>query len=44
MTGTKTVQGYPDARIAIRYEGRNLPYRIFDKLQKVDKGAIVENR
>jgi hypothetical protein len=39
-----TVQDYPDGRIAIRYEGRDLPYRIFDKLQKVDQGVIVENK
>jgi hypothetical protein len=39
-----TVIDYPDGRLAIRHEGRDLPYRIFDKLQKVDQAAIVENK
>ena len=39
-----TVYDYPDGRIAIRHEGRDLPYRIFDKLQKVDQASIVENK
>ena len=39
-----TVIDYPDGRFAIRYEGRDLPYRIFDKLQKVDQAEIVENK
>jgi hypothetical protein len=39
-----TVIDYPDGRLAIQDEGRDLPYRIFDKLQKVDQAAIVENK
>ena len=39
-----TVYDYPDGRVAIRYEGRDLPYKVFDKLQKVDQAAIVENK
>lgn len=35
---------YPDGRIAIRHKGRDLPYRTFDKLQKVSQGAIIENK
>jgi len=35
---------YPDGRLSIKYEGRDLPYKIFDKLQKVDQAAIVENK
>ncbi len=31
-----TRHDYPDGRTAIRYEGQDLPHRIFDKLQKVD--------
>ncbi|MGP0104601.1 ISNCY family transposase [Rhodoblastus sp.] len=39
-----TVHDYPDGRIAIRFEGRDLPYRIFDKLQKVDQASVVDNK
>ena len=39
-----TVIDYPDGRFAIRHEGRDLLYRVFDKLQKVDQAAIVENK
>ena len=35
---------YPDGRLAIRHNGLDLPYRIFDKVQKVDQAAIVENK
>ena len=38
-----TVVDYPDDRVAIRHQGRDLPYRTFDKLQKVNQSAIVEN-
>jgi hypothetical protein len=39
-----TVLDYPDGRLAIQYEGRDLPYKAFDKLQKVNQAAIVENK
>jgi hypothetical protein len=39
-----TVLDYPDGRLSIQYEGRDLPYRTFDKLQKIDQAAIVENK
>jgi hypothetical protein len=39
-----TVYDYPDGRVAIRHEGRELPYRTFDKLRKVDQATIVENK
>jgi transposase-like protein len=39
-----TVYDYPDGRVAIRHEGRDLPYRIFDTLRKVDQAAVVENK
>jgi hypothetical protein len=39
-----TVYDYPDGRLAIRYKGIGLPYRIFDKLRQVDQGRITENK
>lgn len=39
-----TIVDYPDGRIAIRHKARDLPYRTFDKLQKVNQAAIVENK
>jgi len=35
---------YPNGRLAIRHKGVDLPYRTFDRLQKVDRAAIVENK
>jgi hypothetical protein len=35
---------YPDGRIAIRYEGRDLPYREFDKLTHVHQGEVVPHK
>jgi hypothetical protein len=35
---------YPDGRLIIKHKGRVLPYRTFDKLQKVNQAAIVENK
>lgn len=35
---------YPDGRIEIRHQGRILPYRIFDKLQRVNQAAIVDSK
>jgi len=35
---------YPDGRIEIRVGGRALPYSVYDKLAKVDQGAIVESK
>ena len=39
-----TVVNYPDGRFAIRHNGLDLPFRVFDKLAKVDHAAIVENK
>ena len=39
-----TVVDYPDGRLAIRYKGVELAYRIFDKIQQVDQGAIADNK
>lgn len=38
------VVNYPDGRFAIRYNGTALPFRMFDKIQTVEAGAIVENK
>ncbi len=39
-----TVIDYPDGRLSIRYKGIEFAYRIFDTIQQVDQGAIVENK
>lgn len=39
-----TVVDYPDGRIAIRYQGEELPHRTFDKIRRVNQAAIVENK
>jgi hypothetical protein len=39
-----TVTNYPDGRFTIRHKGLELPFRVFDKLRKVDQAAIVENK
>jgi winged helix-turn helix protein len=38
------VVNYPDGRFAIRYNGTALPFRMVDKIQTVEAGAIVENK
>ena len=45
LAGKKVeVVNYPDGRFAIRHEGIALPFRMFDKIQTVAPGAIVENK
>src|SRR6516162_4430182 len=45
LAGRKVeVVNYPDGRFAVRYEGVALPFRVFDKIQTVAPGAIVENK
>ena len=39
-----TVCDYPDGRLAIKHKGLDLPYRVFDKRQRVNQAAIVENK
>src|SRR6202521_31090 len=39
-----TVIDYPDGRLAIRFNGVDLPYRTFDKRPQVNQAAIVENK
>jgi hypothetical protein len=38
------VVNYPDGRFAVQSEGVSLPFRLFDKIQTVQPGAIVENK
>ena len=35
---------YPDGRFAVQFDGTSLPFRVFDKIQTVHPGAIVENK
>lgn len=45
LAGKKVeVVNYPDGRFAIRFNGTALPFRVFDKIQTVEAGAIVENK
>ncbi|MGZ4982142.1 MAG: ISNCY family transposase [Methylobacter sp.] len=39
-----TVFEYFDGAIKIKWNNRELPYRIFDKIKKVDQGEIVSNK
>jgi len=38
------IVNYPGGRFAIQCNGVSLPYRVFDKIQTVQPGAIVENK
>jgi hypothetical protein len=38
------IYDYPDGRIEVRYKGEVLPYRTYDRVTRVDQGAIVENK
>lgn len=45
LTGKRvTVYDYYDGRIKVFYQGKELLYRFFDKLQRVDPNAIVDNK
>nr|WP_244559648.1 MULTISPECIES: ISNCY family transposase [unclassified Azospirillum] len=39
-----TVYDYPDGRLLVRWKGVDLPFRAFDKLQRVPQGEIVDNK
>jgi hypothetical protein len=39
-----TVYDFPNGRIEVRHQGLALPYRTFDRITRVDQGAIVENK
>lgn len=38
------VVDFPDGRLEIRYKGRSMPYRPFDKLRRVTETAVLENK
>lgn len=38
------VYDFPDGRVEIRHQGLALPYRTFDRITRIDQGAIVENK
>ena len=38
------VVNYPDGRFAVQFEGTALGFRVFDKIQTVQPGAIVDNK
>jgi hypothetical protein len=38
------VVNYPDGRFAVQFEGTSLPFRVFDKIQTVEAGTIVDNK
>jgi hypothetical protein len=45
LAGKKVqVLNYPDGRFTVRQKGIALPYRVFDKIQAVVPGTIVENK
>ena len=35
---------YPDGKVEIRHEGHVLPYRLFDKMPRINQPAIVDNK
>ena len=38
------VVNYPDERFAVQFNGTTLGFRVFDKIQTVQPGAIVDNK
>jgi hypothetical protein len=36
--------GYPDGRLAIRHQGLDLPYRVFDQVRHVEQGTVVGHK
>ncbi|BBE06724.1 hypothetical protein KPGSU103_P20390 (plasmid) [Klebsiella pneumoniae] len=38
-----TVYDYPDGTLAFKYGYRSLKYQVFDKLECLDQGQIVDN-
>lgn len=39
-----TVYDYPDGTLAFKHGYRSLKYQVFDKLECVDQGQIVDNK
>jgi hypothetical protein len=38
------VVNYPDGRFAVQFRGTSLPFRMFDKVQTIQPGTIVDNK
>jgi hypothetical protein len=38
------VVNYPDGRFAVQFDGTPLPFRVFDRIQTVQPGTIVDNK
>ena len=38
------IVNYPDGRFAVQFNGTTLGFRVFDKIQTVPPGAIVDNK
>lgn len=38
------VVDFPDGRLEVRFKGRTMPYRTFDKLRRVTETAVLENK
>jgi hypothetical protein len=38
------VVNYPDGRVAVQFNGTTLGFKVFDKIQTVEPGAIVDNK
>src|SRR5204863_513760 len=38
------VVNYPDGRFAVQFNGATLGFKVFDKIQTVEPGAIVDNK
>jgi hypothetical protein len=38
------VVNYPDGRFAVQFNGTALGFKVFDKIQTVQPGAIVDNK
>ncbi len=38
------VVDFPDGRLEVRYKGRSMPYRTFDRLRRVTETAVLENK
>lgn len=35
---------YPDGQVEIRHGGQALPYRVFDKMRRVNQAAVIDNK
>ena len=45
LVGKKVeVVNYPDGRFAVQFNGTALDFKVFDKIQTVQPGAIVDNK